>query len=67
MRLGVALDAGCGTWRYSIAALPESLKDDITAVKPSGPAKCYKRRAQDSCKVCDSQPWIAHDKSDMFL
>lgn len=62
-----SLDAGCGAWRYSIAAPPESSEDGVTVVKRSVPAKCYKRKAKDSCKICDAQPWIAHGKSDMFL
>lgn len=66
MRLGGSMDAGCGTWGYSIKAPPDPSEDDVTAEKPSGPAKCYKKKAKDSCVVFDAQPWIAHDKSDTF-
>jgi hypothetical protein len=66
MRNKGSMDAGCGTWGYSIDAPPDPSDDDVTATKPSGPAKCYKTKALDKCLVFDAQPWIAHDKSDTF-
>ncbi|KAI9167984.1 hypothetical protein HJFPF1_04127 [Paramyrothecium foliicola] len=66
MRYEGSMDAGCGTWKYKIDAPPDPSDDDVTATKPSSPAKCYKAKAADKCITFDAQPWIAHEKSDTF-